>query len=343
MTKLQESAFGLERVRIATYNINKSRGLDRRLRPQRIVDVLGELDADFIALQEVVSRRGGRREEDQVRYFAEELGYHSVMGENRTHDGGAYGNVLLARFPMHSAHNYDISAAGCERRGCLRADVRLGRMVMHIFNVHLGTAFFERRQQARRLFGKEVLESEELTGTRIVLGDFNEWCRGLASRLFAARFHSADPQRYLGRTSTYPGVLPFLHLDHIYFDPSIQLNRLSLHKTRRALLASDHLPLVADFTWLAQGRESVPVLRSQNDPIFSRPSVLGASRGLRSSNCESLPLSLCFFVHPSMKGSEISLNPSSSGRLRHGGRPFNARPFAQCVLNVRFNHPQRLI
>ena len=103
MTELHESAFGAEHLRIATYNIHKSRGLDRRLRPERIVEVLRELDADLIALQEVVSQKGGRWEEEQERYFAEALGYYSVMGENRTHNGGAYGNVLLARFPMHSS------------------------------------------------------------------------------------------------------------------------------------------------------------------------------------------------------------------------------------------------
>jgi endonuclease/exonuclease/phosphatase family metal-dependent hydrolase len=42
--------------------------------------------------------------------------------------------------------------------------------------------------------------------------------------------------------------LPVLHLDHIYFDPSLHLERLMLHRSRTALVASDHLPLVADFT-----------------------------------------------------------------------------------------------
>lgn len=256
--KEHENMADANRLRVATYNIHKSRGLDRRLRPQRIVEVLRELEADVIALQEVVSRKGSGREEDQERYFAEELGYDSIMGENRTHNGGAYGNVLLTQYPIHAFYNYDISAAGREHRGCLRADVRLGRTVLHIFNVHLGTAFFERRKQALRLFGKEILESEELVGPRIVLGDFNEWTHGLASRLFAARFHGADPRRYLGHASTYPGVLPFLHLDHIYFDPSLMLSRLSLHRTREALLASDHLPLVAEFTWHAPDRRQRP-------------------------------------------------------------------------------------
>lgn len=233
--------------RIATYNTHKSRGLDGKVRPERIVEVLHELDADLIALQEVVSRKGSAREEDQARYFAEQLGYHWAMGENRTHDGGAYGNVVLTRWPIQTFCNYDISTTGRERRGCLRIDVRLGETLLHIFNLHLGTAFFERRVQARRLLGQEILESRELAGRRIVLGDFNEWSRGLASRLFATHFVAAEPLRYLGRSRTYPGVLPFLHLDHIYFDPWLRLNRLTLHRTRKALLASDHLPLVADF------------------------------------------------------------------------------------------------
>lgn len=236
-----------KRFSIATYNTHKSRGLDGRVRPDRIVEVLRELGADLIALQEVVSRKGGAREEDQARYFAEELGYDWVMGENRTHDGGAYGNVVLSRWPIQMFSNYDISTAGRERRGCLRIDVTLGEMLLHIFNLHLGTAFFERREQAKKLLGQEILANPELPGKRIVLGDFNEWSRGLASRLFATHFNAADPLRYLGRSRTYPGVLPFLHLDHIYFDPWLRLNRLSLHRTRRALLASDHLPLVANF------------------------------------------------------------------------------------------------
>ena len=41
-------------VRVVTYNIHRSRGLDRRTRPQRIAAVLREIDADIIALQEVV-------------------------------------------------------------------------------------------------------------------------------------------------------------------------------------------------------------------------------------------------------------------------------------------------
>jgi endonuclease/exonuclease/phosphatase family metal-dependent hydrolase len=41
--------------------------------------------------------------------------------------------------------------------------------------------------------------------------------------------------------------LPLVHLDHIYYDPALELARLALDKSPTALVASDHLPLVADF------------------------------------------------------------------------------------------------
>src|SRR5207237_909762 len=58
---------------------------------------------------------------------------------------------------------------------------------------------------------------------------------------------SADLERFTGRRRTYPGILPLLHLDHIYYDHHLRLVDFAVHRSRKALLASDHLPLVADF------------------------------------------------------------------------------------------------
>ena len=237
-------------LRIATYNVHKCRGLDRRVRPARIAAVLREVDADIVALQEVVSFEDRAREQHQARFIAEELGYSYHVGECRRHQGGAYGNVTLTRLPVAEVCNYDITWRWQEPRGCLRVDVKLGDdgARLHVFNAHLGTAFIERRHQGRKLVGEGVLRNEKLTGPRVVLGDFNEWTRGLASRLLAEELRSADVRQHLRRARTYPGPLPVLHLDHVYYDPALRLERLWLHKSLTALVASDHLPLVADFT-----------------------------------------------------------------------------------------------
>jgi endonuclease/exonuclease/phosphatase family metal-dependent hydrolase len=213
--------------------------------------VLGELDADVIALQEVLRLPGGTREHDQARFLADELGYHCQFGENRRLRGGAYGNAVLSRFPIALAKNYDLTWRGRERRGCLRADLEVGGALLHVFNVHLGTGFLERRHQGRHLTGGAILHASDLHGPRVVVGDFNEWTRGLATRLMAGHFESVDVRLHLRRTRTYPGVFPLLHLDHFYYDRTLRLERFALHRTRTALMASDHLPMVAEFSTTA--------------------------------------------------------------------------------------------
>jgi endonuclease/exonuclease/phosphatase family metal-dependent hydrolase len=236
------------RIRVATYNVHKCRGLDQKTSPSRIAEVIRELDADVVAIQEIV--RGSGPKNDQVEQVVAEAGdrYEVVFGENRTHRGSPYGNVTLSRIPIIFSQNYDVTWRRRERRGCLRTDVQLAPgSVVHIFNVHLGTGFIERRGQARRLLSVDVLGRGDLSGPRIVVGDFNEWTKGLASRLMEDSFKAVELRAYMKYARTYPGVMPFLHLDHFYYDEHLRLESFKLHRSRRALLASDHLPLVAQF------------------------------------------------------------------------------------------------
>lgn len=237
-----------EGFRVVTYNVHKCRGLDFRVSPQRIADVLSEIDADIVALQEVVADGNGGRHEDQAKFIAEELGFGYSVGGNRLLRGASYGNVLLTRFDLVDSKNFNISVPGRERRGCLLGDVKLkDTQLVHIYNIHLGTAFRERHHQVRRLLDSEILAREHV-GPRLVLGDFNDWMRGVASRLLRSHFHSAEPETHIPHRRTFPSFLPMVTLDHIYYDTHLRLEEAFLHKSRTAVVASDHLPLVADFT-----------------------------------------------------------------------------------------------
>jgi len=203
----------------------------------------------------VLSVEGGHPEKDQAGYIAAELGFHYALGENRRLKGGAYGNVVLSRFPLRTVRNYDLTVSGCERRGCLHTDISLPQgETLHVFNVHLGLALLERRHQGRHLVD-QILADGILKGPRIMLGDFNEWTRGLTTRLLGRKLKSVNLRKNLKWGRTYPGFMPVLALDHIYFDPSLELKKLTLHRTRQALVASDHLPLVADFELVGRSAE----------------------------------------------------------------------------------------
>lgn len=236
-------------IRIVTYNVHKCRGLDRRVLPERIAEILRPLDADIIALQEVIGGTTSADRYGQAALIAHELqDYACYFGENRRHRDAPYGNAVLTRLRVRFWKNYDLTWRGCERRGCLRVDVDPWHgMPLHIFNVHLGTGFLERRAQARILLSDRILRGVDLRGPSVVVGDFNEWTRGLASRLMSTHYDSVDLKLQTGKRGSYPGVFPILHLDHFYFDQRLALRRFRLCRSRQAIIASDHLPLAADF------------------------------------------------------------------------------------------------
>jgi len=229
-------------VRIATYNIHRCRGLDGRTRPQRIAAVLADVDADVVALQEVVgsSAHGGGHIEE----IGAALGMGWVMTPTRVFRGHQFGNAILSRFPITHHSSHDLSWKTCEPRKLQRVDVSVEGGTLHLYNVHLGTAILERRHQAERL--ARIVSDRQIAGPKVVLGDFNEWTRGLATTLLSDRLRSVDLRNHLRRRRTYPGVFPILHLDHIYYSGRVEVIAVRLPRTRLSLVASDHLPLVAD-------------------------------------------------------------------------------------------------
>jgi endonuclease/exonuclease/phosphatase family metal-dependent hydrolase len=232
--------------RIATYNIHKGRGLDGRTRVERIARVLEKINPDIVALQEVVNHEGLSIEDHQASFLAERLGHSFAIGKTREHHGGIYGNVTLSRWRFELVRQVDLTVSGREERGVLRTDIRIGQHLVHVFNVHLGTAHHERRTQAVRLMDVDLLCSVDISGPRIVLGDFNDWTHGLVTRTLSAEFHFGDLATHLPRARNYPAILPLVHLDHIYCDYKIQVAGVRFQRDRRSLIASDHLPLVAD-------------------------------------------------------------------------------------------------
>jgi endonuclease/exonuclease/phosphatase family metal-dependent hydrolase len=240
----------LAHFRIASYNTHKCRGIHGSISPERVIRVIEELDADILCLQEIVDAPGGTGKYDQAHQISEALPELNVaFGETRPLHGGRYGNMLMTRFPIRETQSHDITKSVREERGVLQCSIEVARsLYVNVFNVHLGTGYLERRRQLEVLIGPAILAQPMLKGPRIVIGDFNEWTRGITTRLLQQNFQSDRPIRNRRSARTFPGVLPILSLDHCYYEAPLKMESTKIWRSRGAMIASDHLPLIADFS-----------------------------------------------------------------------------------------------
>lgn len=220
-------------IRVATYNVHSCRGLDFRMKPGRIARVIAQTRADVIALEEVRA--------EQAEAIARQLGLEYRFGVADVLGGHEFGNAILSRLPLSSSRNFNIGVPHREQRACLRVQIEpSGTGPFEIFAVHLGLSGSERRLQAARLASSEILGSTPAGRARVLLGDFNEWSNnGAVNRRLIAILQRV-PKR------SYPGLLPLIAFDRVYFAPEFSLRSLRLHRSWKAVIASDHVPLVAD-------------------------------------------------------------------------------------------------
>lgn len=232
---------------LVSYNIHSGIGTDGRFDLNRVGEVLREINADIIALQEVGDFRHMTSREDQPEHLAEMLGLHMAFGPNVVRNGRRYGNAILTRRPILKSKNYDLSVRRREPRGALRCDLDLGGgRQLHVFCLHLGLRIRERRAQEALLLSSDILRDAVRKDPVVVCGDFNYWGNGPVPALVRKAIHDAALE--LGNAApTYPSRLPLLRLDRIYVDVSVQPLDIQPYRTKLARSASDHLPLVMRF------------------------------------------------------------------------------------------------
>ncbi|MCB1448100.1 MAG: endonuclease/exonuclease/phosphatase family protein [Rhizobiaceae bacterium] len=228
---------------VASYNIHKCVGTDGKRDPGRIVDVIGEMDPDVIALQEVDTRFGERRGLLHLERLEREHGLVPVPLSRPSAAHGWHGNIVLYRKGLVSGV-HEIDLPGLEPRGALvtELDFDADRGV-RIIAAHFGLLRHSRRQQAHAIVDLLRRNRERPT---LVLGDLNEWRMGARSALhgFAPAFGPLPPS-----APSFPSRLPFLALDRIISNRPGLIGEVVAHETPLSRIASDHLPVMTTLAY----------------------------------------------------------------------------------------------
>ena len=235
-------------LRIVTWNIHKGIGTDRAYRLDRIVRVLGALDADVVCLQEVDQGVPRSNLEDQAERLAQELGYaNAALGLNVKVKGGAYGNLTLARHPLEEVRNVDLTVPPKKRRSGLVTRLVHGPAGgWLIANVHLGLLHMERKIQARRLL-THLFDDRPPEQPLVIAGDWNEWTNRLVRNVM--HDHGFEVARRDGRLRderTWPSRRPMVALDKILFRGPVRCQHVIRVMDDVTRVASDHLPLMVE-------------------------------------------------------------------------------------------------
>ncbi|MDK4703482.1 endonuclease/exonuclease/phosphatase family protein [Rhizobium sp. CNPSo 4062] len=224
---------------IASYNVHKCVGADRRFDPERTSRVIHEIDADVIGLQEADTRFGERTGILDLRRLERETGLIPVPIAGVTKAHGWHGNVVL--FKQGTVRDvHQINLPGLEPRGALIAELELARGgSLRIIAAHLGLLHRSRAQQTRLIV--DLMNDGSETPT-ILLGDLNEWRLGDRSSLNTIQnaFGPLPPA-----VPSFPSTLPLLALDRIMANRRGMISAVEVHDSPLARVASDHLPIKA--------------------------------------------------------------------------------------------------
>lgn len=227
------------KIRLASYNIRKARGLDQRRRPERTLAVINALEADVVVLQEADRRMGERVPAVPRAMIEAETDFKLVEVSANGISLGHHGNAVLVRDPAQVRAIHRIDMPGFEPRGALRIDLELGGGVS-IVAAHLGL-----RRRDRRVQLAHLRKQTEGCAQVVIAGDFNEWAQHRGLEPLADRFVIHSPGH------SFHARRPIAGLDRFALSADVTLGDAGVAQDALARIASDHLPIWSDLEFAA--------------------------------------------------------------------------------------------
>ena len=225
-------------IKVASYNMRKAIGTDRRRRPDRVIEVLNEIDADVIALQEADRRFGLRLSAIPPHMLAEHSDYKHVPFEARVGSLGWHGNALLVRKDVEILRMELLHLPALEPRGAVTADLRINGQDLRVVGMHLDLSGLWRRRQAHAILSHVEQREEQLP--TVMMGDLNEWSANGGCLRDFGHHHDFAP---CGRS--FHARRPVAQLDRIMVSRDLKVVESGAHHSLLSRVASDHLPIWA--------------------------------------------------------------------------------------------------
>ena len=223
-------------ITVASYNMRKAIGTDRRRRPGRVLDVINEIDADVIALQEADKRFGGRGSAVPHDLISGKSGYKPVVFgishsrlfsaslmaimpngwlQLETRNIGWHGNALLVKNEVEIVDFAVLDLPMLEPRGAVLAELRIGGLELRVIGMHLDLSGLWRRRQMRSII--EQIAARRRTMPTVIMGDTNEW------RVAAGCLKDLGEKYRLAPTGpSFHARRPVAALDRIIVDTDLQ-------------------------------------------------------------------------------------------------------------------------
>jgi endonuclease/exonuclease/phosphatase family metal-dependent hydrolase len=237
--------------------MRKAIGLDRRRDPKRVLDVLHEIDADVVALQEADKRFGGRGSavpheliDSHSHYKPVHLGvrHKRVFEKARKHTDrllridtrniGWHGNAILVKPHIGVIDCAAVELPTLEPRGAVIAELLIGDQPLRVVGMHLDLSGLWRRRQIRAIL-HEIARRPQTMPT-VLMGDTNEW------RTIAGCLNDLEPEFHIAPTGpSFHARHPVAALDRIIVHKDLSIEAAGVHMSAAARRASDHLPIWA--------------------------------------------------------------------------------------------------
>ena len=223
-------------LRLASYNIQKCIGLDLRRQPRRILQVLDQVGAQLVVLQEA-DKRLPPRPAALPQFVVNEAGWQAVdLGGAGSL--GWHGNAILWKGQgVELLDQGHIPLPGLEPRGAVWASFLTQIGPLRVIGAHLGLTAGARREQVQRMANR----TRDWADMPIVwAGDFNDWA-------IKPNFCALAPDMtFLPPKPSFPAIRPLAALDRIALGKGLKAIDSGVHLAQPAHIASDHLPIWAD-------------------------------------------------------------------------------------------------